>query len=75
MTIKKRQGPASLKNPIVKSSDGVELPGTPQWIYEMAKRYGEPTISLDELRERMDEELNGESLSEFLIQDRKKKPY
>ena len=54
---------------------GIELLETPQWVYEMAKRYGEPTISLDELREMMDKELDGESLSDFLIRDRSKNPY
>ena len=54
---------------------GIELLETPQWVYEMAKRYGEPTISLDELREMMDKELDGESLSDFLIKDRRKNPY
>ena len=48
---------------------------TPQWVYDMAKRYGEPTVSLDELREMLDKELDGESLSDFLIQDRRKNPY
>lgn len=52
-----------------------ELPDTPEWIHEMAKRYGEPTVSLDELREMLDKELDGESLSDFLIQDRRKNPY
>ena len=54
---------------------GIELLETPRWVYEMAKRYGEPTISLDELREMMDKELDGESLSDFLIEDRRKNPY
>ncbi|MCY3544734.1 MAG: hypothetical protein OXH22_11945 [Chloroflexi bacterium] len=66
---------ASPGNSTGKEPQGVELPDTPQWIYEMAKRYGEPTVSLDELRKMMDEELNGESLSDFVIEERRKKPY
>lgn len=73
MTRKKRQRSASSKFP--ESSDSVGLPDTPQWVYEMVKRYGEPTVSLDELRKMMDEELNGESLSDFVIEERRKKPY
>lgn len=53
----------------------VALPDTPQWIYEMAERYGEPTISLDELRYRLEKELGGVSLSESLMRDREKNPY
>lgn len=53
----------------------IELLETPRWVYEMAERYGEPTVSLDELREMMDKELDGESLSDFLIKDRSKNPY
>ena len=35
-------------------------------------QYGEPKISLAELREALDEQLKGISLSEFIVQERQK---
>ena len=40
----------------------------------MGKR-GKPRISLDELREMMAKELGGKSLSDLVIEERRKKPY
>ena len=67
--------PASPENLTGKEPQGVELPDTPQWIYEMANSYGKPTVSREELQVMLDKELDGESLSDFLIRDRRKNPY
>ena len=40
----------------------------------MGKR-GMPPVSLEELREMMDEELDGKSLGDLVIEERRKKPY
>ena len=40
----------------------------------MGKR-DKPSISLDELREMIDKELDGKSLGDLVIEDRRKKPY
>ena len=48
---------------------------TPQWVYDLAKRYGEPTMSREELSEELSKELGGKSLSDLVIEERRKKPY
>ena len=40
----------------------------------MGKR-AKPSVSLDELREMMDKELDGKSLGDLVIEERRKKPY
>lgn len=75
MTIKKRKEAESPKKPNVEILDGVEFLGADSWVHKAFEKYGEPTISLAELREMMDRELDGESLSDFLIKDRRKNPY
>ncbi|MDE2686265.1 MAG: hypothetical protein OXI16_02015 [Chloroflexota bacterium] len=75
MTIKKRKGAESPKKPNVVTLDGVEILTANSWVHKAFEKYGEPTMSRDELRAMMDKELDGESLSDFLIQDRKKNPY
>ena len=67
--------PSSSKNLSIRESEGFGLPDTPAWVIEAFKKYGEPKISLDELRKMMDEELDGESLSEFVGEERRKNPY
>ena len=75
MTIKKRQRAESSKKPTVKDLDGVEILTTNSWVHKAFEKYGEPTVSRDTLRAMMDKELGGESLSDFLIEERRKKPY
>ena len=75
MTIKKRIEADSPKKPNVEALDGVEILAANSWVHKAFLRYGEPTVSLDELRKMMDEELKGESLSDFVIEERRKKPY
>ena len=75
MTTKKRKGAESPKKPNVETLDGVEILAANSWVHKAFERYGEPTVSREELRAMMDEELGGESLSDFLIEDRRKKPY
>ncbi len=75
MTIKKRKGVESLKKPSVETLDGVEILAANSWVHKALEKYGEPTVSRDELRAMMDKELGGESLSDFLIEDRRKNPY
>ena len=48
---------------------------TPQWVYDMAEKYGEPTMSREELSEELSKELGGKSLSDLVIEERRKKPY
>lgn len=38
--------------------------------YEAIKKYGEPTMTLAELRAALDKELKGISLSDLIIEDR-----
>ncbi|MYC05904.1 MAG: hypothetical protein F4X57_01780 [Chloroflexi bacterium] len=75
MTSKKRKEAESPMKPDVEILDGVEFLAANSWVHKAFERYGEPTMSRDELRAMMDKELDGESLSDFLIQDRKKNPY
>ncbi len=75
MTSKKRKEAESPMKPDVEILDGVEFLAANSWVHKAFERYGEPTVSLDELRRMMDEELNGESLSDFVIEERRKKPY
>ena len=75
MTTKRRKEAESPRKPDVEILDGVEILAANSWVHKAFERYGEPTVSLDELRKMMDEELNGESLSDFVIEERRKKPY
>ena len=65
----------SSENPYSEEPQGVELLTANSWVHKAFEKYGEPTVSLEELREMMDKELDGESLSDFLIKDRRKNPY
>ena len=44
---------------------------TAQLAHMALKKYGRPTISREELRERASRELEGQLLSEFIIEERK----
>ena len=75
MTTKKGKEAESPKEPNIETLDGVEVLTADSWVHKAFERYGEPRVSLDELRKMMDEELNGESLSDFVVEERRKKPY
>ncbi len=47
-----------------------EVAKATKMVDEALKKYGEPTMTLAELRAALDKELKGISLSEFIIKDR-----
>ena len=54
MTTKKRKEAELPRKPDVEILDGVEILAANSWVHKAFERYGEPTVSLDELRKMMD---------------------
>lgn len=67
--------PRASENLTSQDEQGLELLPPNSLIHQALKKYGKPTMSREELAKMLDKELDGESLSDFLIQDRRKKPY
>ena len=69
------KGDKTAESPSGKKAAGGLQFETPQWVYDMAKRYGEPTMTREELSKALSKELGGKSLSDFVIEERRKRPY
>ena len=69
----KRAKPAESR--VDEKPSGNNIPNVAPLFHEAFKKYGEPTMTLDELREEMAKEFGGKSLSDLVIEERRKKPY
>lgn len=54
---------------------GEKMPNAAPFFHEAFKKYGEPTMSREELSKELSKELGGKSLSDLVIEERRSKPY
>ena len=54
---------------------GDKIPNAAPFFHEAFKKYGEPTMTREELSKALSKELGGRSLSDLVIEERRKRPY